>query len=171
MWYFYYLNLVKWDIILIEWDKVVNQENMLIGEFKHTLDEKKRISIPSKFRSVLGKKIVVTKGLDNCLFMYSLKDWTKIASQLGERSFTQADNRSFNRFLLASAHEVSIDSVGRILIPENLCSFAKIKSKVVFAGIYNRVEIWDEAAWDAFNEQVSKNADSIAEKLGQIGAI
>ncbi len=171
MWYFYYLNLVKWDIILIEWDKVVNQENMLIGEYKHTLDEKKRISIPSKFRSVLGKKIVITKGLDNCLFMYALKDWNKIATQLGERSFTQSDNRSFNRFLLASAHEVSIDSVGRILIPENLCSFAKIKSKVVFAGIYNRVEIWDETAWDAFNEQVSKNADSIAEKLGQIGAI
>ncbi len=144
---------------------------MLVGEFKHTLDEKKRISIPSKFRNVLGKKIVITKGLDNCLFMYSLKDWTKIASQLGERSFTQADNRNFNRFLLASAHEVSIDSVGRILIPENLCSFAKIKSKVVFAGIYNRVEIWDESAWDTFNEQVSKNADSIAEKLGQIGAI
>lgn len=103
--------------------------------------------------------------------MYPLKDWNKIAAQLGELSFTQSDARNFNRFLLASAHEVSIDSVGRILIPENLCSFAKIKTKVVFAGIYNRVEIWDENAWEEFNNQVSKNADQIAEKLGQIGAI
>ena len=144
---------------------------MLIGEFKHTLDEKKRISIPSKFRTVLGKKIVITKGLDNCLSMYSLKDWNKIAAKLGEMSFTQSDARHFNRFMLSSAHEVSIDSVGRILIPETLCSFAKIKSKVVFAGVFDRVEIWDEAAWTTFNDQVSKNADQIAEKLGQIGAI
>ncbi len=150
---------------------MVSLKTMLIGEYKHTLDEKNRISIPSKFRSVLGTKVVITKGLDNCLSMYPLKDWNKIALQLSELSFTQSDARNFNRFLLASAHEVSIDSVGRILIPENLCSFAKIKTKVVFAGIYNRVEIWDETAWDAFNSQVSKNADSIAEKLGQIGAI
>jgi MraZ protein len=144
---------------------------MLIGEYKHTLDEKNRISIPSKFRTVLGKKIVITKGLDNCLSMYSLKDWSKIAAQLGELSFTQSDARNFNRFLLASAHEVAIDSVGRVLIPDTLCEFAKIKTKVVFAGMYNRVEIWDETAWTTFNEQVSKNADAIAEKLGQIGAI
>ncbi len=144
---------------------------MLIGEYKHTLDEKKRISIPSKFRTVLGKKVVITKGLDNCLSMYPLKDWNKIAMQLGELSFTQSDARNFNRFLLASAHEVSIDSAGRILIPDNLCSFANIKSKAVFAGIYNRVEIWDETAWEEFNEKVSKNADQIAEKLGEIGAI
>jgi MraZ protein len=144
---------------------------MLIGEYKHTLDEKNRISIPSKFRAVLGKKIVITKGLDNCLSLYSLKDWNKIPEQLGQLSFTQSDARNFNRFLLASAHEVSIDSVGRVLIPDTLCSFAKIKSKVVFAGMYNRVEIWDEDTWATFNEQVSKNADTIAEKLGQIGAI
>lgn len=144
---------------------------MLIGEYKHTLDEKNRISIPSKFRAVLGKKIVITKGLDNCLSLYSLKDWNKIAEQLGQLSFTQSDARNFNRFLLASAHEVSIDSVGRVLIPDTLCTFAKINSKVVFAGMYNRVEIWDEDTWATFNEQVSKNADTIAEKLGQIGAI
>lgn len=144
---------------------------MLIGEYKHTLDEKKRISIPSKFRTVLGKKVVIAKGLDNCLSIYPLKDWNKIAAQLGELSFTQSDARKFNRFLLSSAHEVSIDSVGRVLIPENLCSFAQIKTKVVFAGVYNRVEIWDETKWDEFNNQVSKNADEIAEKLGQIGAI
>jgi MraZ protein len=144
---------------------------MLIGEYKHTLDDKNRISIPSKFRVLLGKKIVITKGLDNCLSLYSLKDWNKIAEQLGQLSFTQSDARNFNRFLLASAHEVSIDSVGRVLIPDTLCSFAKIKSKVVFAGMYNRVEIWDEDTWTTCNEQVSKNADTIAEKLGQIGAI
>lgn len=144
---------------------------MLIGEYKHTLDEKKRISIPSKFRTELGKRIVITKGLDNCLSLYSIKDWNKIAAQVGGLGFTQADARNLNRFLLASAHEVSIDSVGRILIPENLCSFANIKTKVVFAGIYNRVEIWDESAWEEFNAKISKSADQIAEKLGEIGAI
>lgn len=144
---------------------------MLIGEYKHTLDDKKRISIPSKFRGLLGKKVVVTHGLDNCLFIYPMKEWNKIASKLGELGMGQADRRGFNRFMLAGATEVSLDSVGRILIPEYLRDFAKVKSKVVFAGVYNRVEVWDEQNWNQYKNQVLKNADQVAERLGEIGAI
>ena len=144
---------------------------MLIGEYTHTLDEKKRISIPSKFRSVLGKKVVISQSLDGCLAMYSLKEWEKIADKLGQMSFASKDAREMTRFILSNAHEVSIDSAGRVLIPDNLCVFANIKSKTVFAGVYNRIEIWDEACWKSINEKIAKNADQIAEKLGEIGAI
>lgn len=144
---------------------------MLIGEYKHTLDEKKRISIPSKFREVLGKKVVVTRGLDNCLFIYPIKEWNKIAIKLAELGMGKAEQRGFNRFMLGGATEISIDSVGRILIPENLKIFAKIKSKVVFAGVFNRLEVWDESAWETYKTKVEKDADAMAEKLGEIGAI
>lgn len=144
---------------------------MLIGEFKHTLDDKNRVSLPSKFRKEVGKKIIVTHGLDNCLFLYTLKEWETIAKQLGSLGMGQADTRGFNRYILASAAEVLVDSVGRILIPENLRNAIGIKNKIVFAGLYNRIEIWEEDAWDKYKAQVVKNADQMAEKLGQIGAI
>lgn len=144
---------------------------MLIGEYKHTLDEKKRISIPSKFRKILGKKVVITHGLDNCLFIYPIKEWEKIASKLGELGMGQAEKRGFNRFILSGASEIFIDSVGRILIPEYLKDFAKIKTKVVFAGVYNRIEVWDEQTWNKYKTGVVKNADQVAERLGEIGAI
>ena len=144
---------------------------MLIGEYKHTLDDKKRISLPSKFRTQVGKKVVVTRGLDNCLFLYPLKEWEKISEKLGSLGMGQADTRGFNRFMLAGAVEIQIDAIGRILIPEHLRTFAKVTSKVVFAGVYNRIEIWNEKAWDNYTSQVVKNADKMAEKLGDIGAL
>ena len=144
---------------------------MLIGEFKHTIDDKNRVSLPSKFRKEVGKKVIVTHGLDNCLFLYTLKEWETIAKQLGSLGMGQADTRGFNRYILASAAEVLVDSVGRILIPENLRQAIGIKNKIVFAGLYNRIEIWEEDAWDKYKAQVVKNADQMAEKLGQIGAI
>lgn len=144
---------------------------MLIGEFKHTVDEKKRISLPMKFRKEIGKKIIITRGLDNCLFMYTPKEWVTISEKLGSLGMGQSDTRGFNRFMLAGAYEVNVDSVGRILIPEHLRDFAQIKNKVVFAGIHNRIEVWDETNWEAYKEKVLKNADQMAEKLGEIGAI
>jgi len=144
---------------------------MLIGEYKHTLDDKKRISLPSKFRTQVGKKVVVTRGLDNCLFLYPLKEWEKISEKLGSLGMGQADTRGFNRFMLAGAVEIQIDAIGRILIPEHLRTFAKVTSKVVFAGVYNRIEIWNEKAWDNYTSQVVKNADKMAEKLGDVGAL
>lgn len=144
---------------------------MLIGEFKHTVDDKKRISLPIKFRKEIGKNIIVTKGLDNCLFLYPLKEWKNISEKLGSLGMGQSDTRGFNRFMLAGASEVSVDSVGRILIPDHLKSFAGIENKVVFAGVHNRVEIWDDARWETYKTSVLKDADKMAEKLGEIGAI
>lgn len=144
---------------------------MLIGEYTHTIDDKKRISLPIKFRKALGKKIVVTHGLDNCLFAYTLKEWEKISEKISELGMGQADKRGFNRFMLAGASIVDVDSVGRILIPEHLREFADVKEKVVFTGVYSRIEIWNEKRWSEYKQKVIKNADLMAEKLGDIGAI
>lgn len=144
---------------------------MLIGEYVHTLDTKKRLSLPSKFKKQFGKKVVITKGLDNCLFVYSLKEWEKISARLGALSIGQSDTRGFNRFMLAGAVEVEVDSVGRILIPEFLKDFAELKNKVVLAGIHNRVEIWDEKAWSLYKKKIERQADQLAEKLGEIGVL
>ena len=144
---------------------------MLIGEYKHTIDDKKRISLPSKFRKQVGKKMIITRGLDKCLFIYPMTEWKEISKKFGDLGLGQADRRGLNRFMLAGATEVSVDSVGRILIPEYLKKFANIKSKVVFAGVYNRIEIWDESSWNKYTSKVMKEADDIAEKLGDIGAL
>jgi MraZ protein len=144
---------------------------MLIGEYTHTLDEKKRISLPSKFRKELGKKVVVTHGLDNCLFLYPLKEWEKISEKLGNLSIGQADTRGFNRIMLAGAVELDVDAIGRILIPEFLREFANMGSKTVFAGVHSRVEVWDESRWKSYKAKVLKQADQLAEKLGEIGVI
>lgn len=144
---------------------------MLIGEFTHTLDIKKRLSLPSKFRKQFGKKVVVTKGLDNCLFVYSLKEWGKISEHLGKLSIGQSDTRGFNRFMLAGAVEIEVDSVGRILIPDFLKDFAQLSNKVVLAGIHNRVELWNEKAWSLYKKRIEKQADQLAEKLGELGVL
>lgn len=144
---------------------------MLIGEYKHTLDPKKRLSIPSKWRKDLGKELIVTRGLDNCLFVYPQREWEKITDKIGQLPLGQADTRSFNRFFLSGAVEVEVDSVGRILVPDFLKEFAGLDSKVVLAGIHDRVEIWDEKRWMEYKTQIEAQADSLAEKLGQIGVL
>lgn len=144
---------------------------MLIGEYTHTLDEKKRISLPSKFRKELGKKVVVTHGLDNCLFLYPLKEWEKISEKLGNLSIGQSDTRGFNRIMLAGAVELDVDAIGRVLVPEFLRDFAGMGSKVVFAGVHSRVEVWDEGRWKNYKAKVLKQADQLAQKLGEIGVI
>ncbi len=142
---------------------------MLIGEYTHTVDEKKRISLPSKFRKEVGKKIVVTHGLDNCLFLYQTKEWEKISEKLASLGMGQSDTRGFNRFLLAGAVEIDVDSNGRILIPDFLREFAQLGEKVVFAGVHNRIEIWNDARWTEYKKKIEKQADLMAEKLGEIG--
>ena len=121
----------------------------------------------------MGKKVVVTRGLDNCLFMYTVKEWMKISEKLGGLSIGQSDSRGFNRIMLAGAQEIDIDSIGRILLPEFQREYAGIesKNKVVFAGVHSRVEIWDETRWKEYTSKILKQADQLAEKLGEIGAI
>jgi MraZ protein len=149
------------------------QSNMLIGEYTHTQDDKKRISLPSKFRKEIGKKVVITHGLDNCLFMFPVKEWMKISEKLGGLSMGQADSRGFNRIMLAGAVEVDVDAIGRILIPEFLREYAGValKTKVVFAGVHSRVEVWDESRWKEYKAKILKQADQLAEKLGEVGVI
>lgn len=144
---------------------------MLIGEYIHTVDDKKRISLPVRFRKEIGKRVVVTHGLDNCLFLYPLKEWQKISEKLGSLGIGQKDTRGFNRFMLAGAAEIEVDSIGRILIPDFLKEFADLKNRVVFAGIHNRIEIWNEKRWKDNKNKILKQADQLAEKLGEIGVI
>jgi MraZ protein len=144
---------------------------MFIGEYTHTVDDKKRISLPSKFRKVLGKKVIATHGLDQCLFLYHPDEWEKISEKLSELGMGQAETRAFNRFILAGAVEIEIDAMGRILVPDFLRDFADLKTRVVFAGVHSRIEIWNEKRWTEYKEKVVKQADMMAEKLGQIGLI
>jgi MraZ protein len=144
---------------------------MLIGEYKHTLDDKNRLSLPAKFRGEMGKKIVITPGLDNCLFAFTMKEWEKMSARLSESSFLQSDNRSFNRFMFGQATEADVDGNGRILIPDYLVARANLKTKVALIGVQSRVEIWNEKAWGEYKAQVEKQADQLAEKLGGIGVL
>jgi MraZ protein len=144
---------------------------MLIGEYIHTLDEKKRVSLPVKFRKEVGKKIIITAGLDNCLWIFTLAQWKKISDKLSDFSMLQADNRSFNRYMFGSATEVEVDTIGRILLPEFLVSRASLKTKVAVVGVQDRIEIWNESSWKEYKDVVEKKADQLAEKLGQAGAL
>jgi MraZ protein len=142
---------------------------MLIGEYTHTIDVKKRLAIPSKLRRELGIKAVITRGLDNCLFIFPLKEWQKLVEKLSNLPIGQKDTRSFSRLMLAGASEVGLDSLGRVLIPDYLKNYAQLKKNVIIAGVYNRLEIWDKARWDAFKRQSEKEVDNMAERLGELG--
>lgn len=144
---------------------------MFIGEYTHTVDEKKRISLPSKFRKGLGKTVVVTKSPDACLIIYPTKVWQSIALSLAKLPMGRRDNRDFGRFMLSGASEVDVDSIGRILVPDFLREFAGLKSKVVFAGLYDRIEIWNEKEWTEKRAVIEKQADAMAEKLGTAGTL
>ena len=144
---------------------------MLIGEYTHIIDDKNRLSLPAKFRMEMGKKIVLTPGLDSCLFVFTQKEWEKIQAKLSSSSLLQADNRSFNRFMFAGATVVEVDSIGRILIPDFLRDRANLKNKVVFIGVSSRLEIWNEKTWIEYKKVVEKQADTLAEKLGQVGVL
>jgi MraZ protein len=144
---------------------------MLIGKYTHDLDPKKRLTLPSKWRTDLGKKVVVTSGLDNSLFVFPLKEWEVVAQKLAQSGLGNQDSRSFNRFILGNAFEIDVDAAGRIVIPDTLKSFARLSEKVVLAGMYSRIELWDEAAWDANIAKVNGEADALASKLNDLGIL
>ncbi len=142
---------------------------MFIGEYAHTIDTKKRLAIPAKFRKDLGKRAVLTRGLDNCLYLYSQKEWEKLAQKLAQLPISRADSRAFARLMLAGAMDVQIDSLGRILMPDYLKKYAGLDKRAIITGLYNRIEIWDEQKWDKYKEQTTKQAESIAEKMNELG--
>lgn len=147
---------------------------MLIGEHLHTIDDKSRVSLPSKFRKEMGATVVIAPGIDSCLFIFTLKGWKEFAERLSRpdsSSVLQADNRNFNRIIFGRAAEVEVDSIGRILIPEHLCEHAGITTRVAIIGVLNRVEIWDEKLWSSYRTSVEKKTDALAEKLGSVGIL
>ena len=142
---------------------------MFIGEYSHTLDAKKRLAVPAKVRKELGSTAILTRGLDSCLFLYPMSEWQKLTEKLSALPMGQGDTRSFLRLMLAGAVEVELDQLGRILVPDYLKSYASLGARVTIAGVYNRLEIWDSERWEKYKQDVEKNTDMIAEKLGEMG--
>ena len=142
---------------------------MFIGEYNHNLDEKNRLAIPAKFRAVLAKGAVVTRGLDSCLFLYSKTAWQELADKLAKLPISQSNTRAFSRLMLAGAMDVVLDKQGRIILPDYLKQYASLKKKVVITGLMNRLEIWDEETWEKYKANTEKNSGDIAEALGELG--
>ncbi|MFC1629671.1 division/cell wall cluster transcriptional repressor MraZ [Patescibacteria group bacterium] len=142
---------------------------MFIGEYRHTIDSKKRLALPVKFRKELGKTIVITRGLDNCLIVYPVKEWKVMSDKLGKLPTSQLEARGFARIMLGGAMAVNFDKLGRILIPEYLKKYAQLKRNVVICGLYNRLEVWDEARWEQYKSGVEKKVEGFASKLGELG--
>jgi len=142
---------------------------MFIGQYQHAIDEKGRLAVPAKFRDRLKKGAVVTKGLDNCLFLYPKEEWQRLADRLAALPISKANTRAFARLMLAGAMDVDIDKQGRMLIPDYLRKFAGVKKQVVIAGLYNRLEIWDETTWEKYKQGTESKSGDIAEALGELG--
>jgi len=141
---------------------------MFIGEYQHTIDPKSRIIMPSKFREGLGDKFIVTKGLDSCLFVYSMEEWIIFENKLRTLPIADKAAREFIRFFFSGASECEVDKQGRILIPSNLREFAKLDKEIVVTGVSTRIEIWSKENWEAYNNS-GMEADEIAEKMSQLG--
>lgn len=142
---------------------------MFIGEYHHTVDEKGRIAIPARFRKALQKGGVVTKGLDGCLVLYAQPTWLLLAEKLAALPITSAGTRAFTRLMLAGAMEVRLDVQGRIIVPDYLRQYGDFQKHVVIAGLYNRVELWDEERWQAYRKNTEHASEEIAEKLSNLG--
>lgn len=142
---------------------------MFIGEYIYSLDEKKRLAIPAKFRKALGKKAVLTRGLDNCLVLYPLSEWEKLTKKLENLPSSRPEARSFVRIMLSGAVDVTFDKLGRILIPDYLKSYAFLEKNVAILGLSNRIEIWDEKKWQEYKTKSEMAAGDIAEKLKELG--
>lgn len=142
---------------------------MFIGEYNHTIDEKGRLAIPVKFRADFKTGAVVTRGLDNCLFLFTKKSWNELAEKLSKLPISQSKSRAFARLMLAGAMDVKLDTQGRIILPEYLRVYSKLNKKTIVAGVYNRLEIWDENLWNTYKLDVENKSIEIANELGDLG--
>ncbi len=156
---------------------------MLIGEYNHSFDDKSRISLPAKFRKEMGQNVVIAPGIDNCLFVFTMKGWKDFAERLSRpdsSSVLQADNRNFNRLVIGRAVEVEVDGAGRMLVPEHLREYANLVGgkgssaenvKATIVGVMNRVEVWNSEAWVSYRTEFGKKTDVMAERLAEVGMI
>ncbi|WP_105614972.1 division/cell wall cluster transcriptional repressor MraZ [Vallitalea okinawensis] len=142
---------------------------MFIGEYKHTVDTKGRLIIPSKFREQLGENFIITKGLDECLFVYPIDEWKAFESKLKTLPLSNKNARKFVRFFLAGARECEIDKQGRTLLAANLREYATIEKEVFLIGVSNRVEIWSKDQWNAYNNVEDFDPTELAEAMEELG--
>jgi MraZ protein len=140
---------------------------MFLGEYRHNLDAKGRMSVPVKFRSDLGSSAIVTKGLDSCLFLYPKGEWEIMAQKIAQLPIANSSARAFARTMLSGAMEVEIDKFGRALLPTYLRDYAGIEGDMVVAGVFNRVEIWDKEKWQKYTSETDQNSSEIADKLSE----
>lgn len=140
-----------------------------MGEYQHALDDKGRLTIPSKFRNEIGDRFVITKGLDNCLFAYPQKEWATLENKLSTLPLTRSDARAFVRFFFSGAVEGELDKQGRVLIPNNLREYAQIDRDVVIIGVMNRFEIWAKNLWEAYRQRSEESFAELAEKINELG--
>lgn len=142
---------------------------MFIGEYQHTIDSKGRIIIPSKFREELGDEFVITKGLDNCLFVYPKDEWEILEDKLKKLPLTNKNARAFVRFFFSGASESNLDKQGRVLIPANLREHSRIEKDAVIIGVSTRLEIWSREEWEGYIDEDNLSYDSIAETMAELG--
>lgn len=142
---------------------------MFMGEYHHIIDDKGRVIMPSRFRESLGDNFIMTKGLDNCLFVYPREEWSILEDKLRRLPLTSKDARAFVRFFFAGAAEGVLDKQGRVLIPGNLREYGKLTKDAVIIGVSTRIEIWDKNQWIAYNEDESLSYENIAEKMAELG--
>lgn len=142
---------------------------MFMGEFDHTVDDKGRVAIPAKFRSRFADGLVLSRGLDRCLFVHTTADWAVFAEKIGKAPLTQADARNFSRFMFSGATDSELDRQGRVIIPSYLRDYAGIQGEVVIIGVNTRLEIWDRARWQEARARVEDEGEFIAEQLASLG--
>ena len=143
--------------------------NMFMGEFHHSIDDKGRLILPAKFREDLGDNFIITRGLEECLFIYSISEWEKITHKLNNLPFTKKDARSFMRFFLSGATATEFDKQGRINITSPLISYADLKKECVIIGVGDRIEVWSKEKWDDFYNSNKEKLSDIAETLFDSG--
>lgn len=138
---------------------------MFIGEFLHSIDDKGRLAVPIKFRTDLTQGVIVTKGLDGCLFLYTLTEWDKLVQKIKNMPISQSNARTFSRFILGGAIDLVPDKQGRINLPKYLMKFAGIKNNVIVTGLVDRLEIWDAKIWEEYKKKTEKDVEKMAEQL------
>lgn len=142
---------------------------MFIGEYQNSIDTKGRVIIPSKFREEIGGKFILTKGLDHCLYIYPMEEWSKFQEKLVSLPVTNKDARAFVRYFFSSAVECEVDKQGRLTIPQHLREHAKIDKELVTIGVLSKIEIWSKQEWDDYNEETNLGPEEIAEKMAEFG--
>ncbi len=150
---------------------ILEAKQVFMGEFHHNIDEKGRIIIPARFREGLGDAFVVTKGLDQCLFVYPRHEWDVLTEKLRQLPFTRSETRAFTRFFFSGAAETGCDSQGRTVIPPNLREYAELLKEAVIIGVGNRIEIWSQPSWNDMRSDAEENYEELAEKLNELGAV